>query len=279
MASSQPVVFDPRPLEDPEKLRAASVNTTTILLQWDVPSTHNQGNVLGYAVYYRDPSRLNDSSKLLTSIGYLQDTGASKVAAASIQVSPPGAQTGPGISPVKEYEFWVKAIRTDSSQFYTTDSATIRWSGGERITFGDSVNGAMHFGQGLFIGNLQGRYGAQERPPEDESVSMRFDLDGDDVVITALNGTRFYDTYHGSYTMDVAKFSEPLSDAEYTEQTLRLPKVAPEGGWIFYGKLFGHGNTPVRIFLRGNPIVTSNNTMSIELIYQPIVPGGPLPYF
>lgn len=267
------ILFDPRPLDNPTVIRAASINSTTVLLQWDKPATHMQGNILSYTVYYRDPSKLNDSSKV---------AGSALWTDSSMRVNPPGAVVGQGVSPVKEYEYWVKVVRIDSTQFYS-DSAVIRWSGGEQINLGDSLgNGGYHLGQGLFFGNLQGRYSAKEVAPDDGTANLKIEDAGENIVVTGLNGTRFYSIFHGASTLEVAKFTAPLSDADYSEVSIVLPKSTPNGGWIIYAKLFGRNKEVSRLLLRGSgsSVVSSNNTVSVSLILQPKTSGAdPLPYF
>jgi hypothetical protein len=277
MAIPKPVIFDPRPLQNPTAIRAASVNPTTVLLQWDLPPTDAQGNVRYYSVFYRDPSRLNDSAKFLRAIEFVDTGGTIRD---RIEVPVPAA-TGQGISTVKEYEFWVKAIRTDSMQFYD-DSTLIRWSGGERLTLGrDSIAGGVQLGKAIFIGNIQGRYGVQEREASDAKAWIKFEDAGENVTLTGLQGTRFFATYHGVSTLDTAIFSSPIPEASFDQETLTLPKNTPAGGWMIYARLFGNKGEPVRLWLHGvsNQLVTSTNNINIDLIYQPETSTAPLPYF
>jgi hypothetical protein len=278
-APTKQVIFDPRPVENPTVIRAASISANQVLLQWESPATDNQGNILSYAVYYRDPSKLNDSGRVATSL-IKSDTGAGR--SNSLVVPVTASAVGSGASSVKEYEFWIKAIRTDSTQFQT-DTTVIRWSGGESIRLGDSLStNGLHLGQALFFGNLNGRYSAKEVTVDDASANLKIEDAGDNILITGLNGTKFYSVYHGSTTLEVAKFSQPLGSSDYNESTLSLPKATPEGGWIIYAKLFGRSNEVARILLSGTgqSVVTPSNTINIDLIFQPKTTGAdPLPYF
>jgi hypothetical protein len=270
-------MFDPRPLENPTIIRAASIGPTRIRLEWDKPATHDQGNVLSYIVYFRDPSKAADSNHYKADRAYTKDTN-------FVEFDVPAALVGAGISAVKEYDFWIKAVRTDSSQF-DVDTAIIRWSGGERITLGtgDSLNGALHLGKALFFGNLQGRYSAKEVEITAAEANMKFDDAGENVLVTGLNGTKFYPTFDAAQQLNVAKFSQPLDASAYTEETLLLPKATPQGGWIIYAKLLGRDGAPVaRIFLSGSnsSVVTGNGAINVDMIYQPMRGGAqPLPYF
>lgn len=278
MAVAEPVIFDPRPLENPSAIRAASINATTILLEWDLPSTSDQGNVLWYTVYYRDPSRVQDSAKVGGAIAG-KDTSGSNFR--QIHVTVPPALVGQGLSLVKEYEFWVKAIRTDSMQFYD-DSTLIRWSGGERLQLSqDTLRNTLRLGQGLFIGNLQGRFGAQERDPALDNVWMKFEDGGENVTVTGLRGTRFFATYHGAKELDTAIFSSPVAESAFDQESMTLPKSAPQGGWMIYARLFGLNGEPVRLFISATSgsIVRASNDLQIEMIYQPKTGAPPLPYF
>ncbi len=274
------VFFDPRPVQNPTVIRAASIGPTQIRLEWDLPSTHAQDNILSYTVYYRDPSKLNDSAKYATSIPHVRVTDT--LAANKVLVNVPPAMVGQGISVVKEYEFWVKTIRIDSTQFYD-DSTLIRWSGAETFKLGDSASTAgLRLGQGLFFGNLNGRYSAQEVASDDERANLKIDDAGENVIVTGLNSTRFYGVFHGSGTLDVAKFSAPLQDADYSEGSLTLPKATPEGGWIIYLKLFGRTQEVARLLLQGTgtSILTTNNTVNVNFRFQPEGEGSKvLPYF
>jgi len=271
--------FDPRPVQNPTVIRAASMSPTSVLLEWDLPATHDQGNILSYTVYYRDPSKINDSAKYAGQVPYLRsnDSGSN-----TATVNVPGAIVGQGISVVKEYEFWIKTIRIDSTQFYD-DSTLIRWSGAESFRLGDTSSGnGVRLGQGVFFGNLQGRYSAKEVAPEDPTANFKIEDAGENVIVTGLNGTRFYAVFHGSADLKTARFSAPLSDADYSEGTLTLPKSTPEGGWIIYLKLSGRNQEVARVLLQGSgtSLVTSGNTVNAHFIFQPMRGGAaPLPYF
>ena len=278
------IIFDPRPLENPTALRAASVGENSVRLEWDNPGTHSQTNLGGYFVYYRDPSRLNDSAKFLQYVAPL----AAPWTVSFVNVPAPLEQIGTGNSNVKEYEYWVKAVRRDSAQFYD-DSTLIRWSGGARVV-PDSINGSVRFGQGLEIGNLNGRVGAREADPNAASAWIRFDEEGENIRITGLKGTRFFAEYHGASELDTAIFSAPLETSQYSEESITVPKSSPRGGWMFYAKLpdtddpksFVDGN-PVRLRIRGaigGSVVINGDRISLELIYQPKRgDAAPLPYF
>jgi hypothetical protein len=276
------VTFNPRPLKNPTVIRAASVDPTSVLLNWDVPSTHTQGNILSYAVYYRDPSKLNDSAKYLASIPYLPLDSISKNIN-TVRVTVTGTSTGAGVLAEKELEYWVKVIRTDSTQFYD-DSTLIRWSGGERLSIGsDSISSAIHLGKALTIGrNLQGRFAAEEREPDNALSWIKFDDAGDNILLTGLNGTKFYATYHEEESLDVAKFTKPLDESEFDQTTLSIPKATAKG-WNVYARLFGSKDEPLRLHLgiAGSTIINANNAVPVTMIYQPVRNEGvpPYPYF
>lgn len=270
-------VFDPRPIDNPTELRAASLSSTAVRIEWDLPATHAQGNVLSYSVYVYDPSKLGDSARFNTQVtARIED----KYASANITV--PAADVGQGLPVEKEYEFRVIAMRLDST-LGRGDSAKIRWSGGEKLiaqTSGGSQSD-IPLGSGLFVGRTQGRYIAQAIAADNEGAWMKFEDAGENVRVTGLNSVRLFSRIDATPKLDTSIFTRPLDLNEYTETELLVPKQVTNQGWTIYARQTGKDLSPLRLrFVGVDTTIVRNNGVSLEMIYQPKRDDAPpLPYF
>jgi hypothetical protein len=268
--------FDPRPVSNPTVIRAISSGSSQITINFDVPADNRQGNVLGYLVYYRDPSRLNDSNRYLASLLPVNDT------TTLFPVLNLPTPSGQGISPLKEYEFWIKVVRKDSAQSYG-DSTLMRWSGAESAPF-STLNGqqpGIALGSVLGVGNVQGMYAYLQVDEANSLAWIRVEDAGTDIRLTGINGATLASRIDDVAQQHTPLFTRALDPSEFSEASILVPKIATKGGWMVYARK--PDGSLIRVFIpkQEETSIVKDNRINPLVMYQPVIRAeeAPLPYF
>src|SRR5205807_9862820 len=86
--------------------------------------------------------------------------------------------------PEKDYEFWIKTVRNDSTE--SDDSIMIKWSGAERLP---PTTAAIKFDSGFFIGSVNSMYNLVQTNPNNPNFTTHIIISrsGGNVVLTTQN--------------------------------------------------------------------------------------------
>lgn len=263
--------FDPRPVSAPKQIFATSIGPTTVKLFWLKSISENQIGMVGYIIRFKDTTRSN-GPLITVSPNKEKDTNfATKYISAVVTVPARPNST----IPEYPYKFWVKAIRQDSVE--SEDSIGISWSGAERIP---GISLPVRLDTGIFMGIVGPTYNLVQTVPTGPSAQLLVTQSNGDVLVKALNGTKFVNRVDNDSSLDANFFAAPFLNSEFTETQLRFPASGNDKGAIIYALLPDKNRARI-LFQKdtsGGSYIRPGNTISIQASFQPIEPDQ-LPFF
>lgn len=271
--------FDPRPVNYPSSVQAVSAGPQMVGLKWTLPACDTQSNVIGYQVYFRDPSptHIRDTARIAASIPVHQDS-------AVVTVPPATGSTGTSGFAEFKYHFWVSVVRADSlvDSSYATG---IDWSGAEQIVSGthvDSItahNGLFSVPLGsAFIGIANGGYAIDSTDNSNANLFITQNSSGQVVISSGgLGATGFDPSGEQASDLSQAYYTGPITN--YSASSFTLPTSVTSSGYIVHVTL-PDGSIARLFFLyatgtTGTGFVT-NGHVFMKASYQPHQTG--LPY-
>lgn len=247
--------YDATPVIAPTTLKAGSLGTNSVRLEWTPsPSAANFG-FFGYVIRYRDNT--NTKSQI-----FAVKTGKFD-RFFTVQVPATSSQTF-----ITPYEFSIKALRNDSTE--SADSTVIVWSGAwsvPQVSVRDVKIDTL-----IFIGQTNQYFDLVVTSTSEGQI--RADTAGGNIRLTALSGAKFASRVDSGTTFDSLCYSAPFDDAVFTESAIELPRYSFAGGKMVY-ILFAEG-TRARLFFAsdgnnaGSLLQKTSNMLRVSGKFQPL---------
>ena len=269
--------FDSNPVLPPAEIYASSASSSSVNLFWTPSISSSNIGMAGYVIRYIDPN--NNAAHVIYYSRPQKDTSVSQLIQGKYDhaiVAVPG-NTNLNQPVEKEYVFWIKAIRQDSTE--SGDSIGIKWSGAERIP---PTPLPVRLDTGVFMGQVNFVFNLVQVVPNDISQALPqfvVSQSGTNVLVTAKNGTSFVnhvDTNTSlTYSLDQNFFAAPFTDADFSTNQVLFANTGNDKGAIIYAKL--SNNNRARIWFSkavdsthsNNSYIRTDNTIEIQASFQP----------
>jgi len=259
--------FDSRPVLAPDSIFASSASSSSVNLFWLPSKSEINIGMAGYIVRYIDPA--NSSAHVIYFSRFPKDTSKSQLIQGRYEYASTPINVPANLAPPfeREYVFWVKAVRQDSTE--SDDSIGIHWSGAEQLSTVATLD------TGIFIGIANFSYTMQQTDPNGVNSLLQITQPsgptGNFVIMSYMNQTLFVNQVVSDTGLTLSRnfLKAPFAVSDFTQTQISFPASSASNTSTIIYALFPGGSRARLLFTVTQDTVSHLSTNQIQASFQP----------